>query len=315
MAGFKHMARVEQEVHQVFLNARFGRPESCTDLLVEAEICPGHVLVVHHDDKHLWVTLAEDWTRLNTHTEIRLRGDQPDWDRLRRWLWDSCYEHVRSVAAAICKSLGISVAWPEPLEENGRKFFPGREPIDPTENIFEEITEGDGANHVVLGGIASGKTTLALRLALDAAKSGKTVLFASTEMTTASLTARLAQMGIQNPPATLRLTCYDGGQGAATVLKECEKKVNRGDVLVIDTSFSGFGDQPKRMAMKTGCEVFVTAQAPRCSPLETALSKVKKRMAHQSDAIYWSEGVGVAFRVLKHRSKGGGRILPAPYQP
>ncbi len=316
---------MQQEIREVFLNAQFVKPVGCTDSTLEATVCPGYVLVIRHDDPAINVSLGEDWTGVQVHTEIDLDDRIPDWPRFRRWLWNACYEEIRVVMATVCKTLGISVPWPVPIESDGRKHFPGREPLVGTSNVFEELTEGEGSAHIIAGQIGSGKTTLALRFALDAVLANRSVLFASMVETTAGLAARCSALLPGHMPTGLLLTSLTG-QGIGPVLKQCEKKLAvakrdlmgsgmSGVVLVLDSTFAKFGDQPKRMAMKTHTEVIIVTQASREATEQTFLSSMPKRLAQTVDSVYWTVAADTPFKVLKHRTRGGVRLMPEKFVP
>jgi len=312
MTRLPHHEQLEQEVREVFLNAVFHRPEDCTDSLIEAPLCPGYVLVLHHDHDGdlLKAILAEDWTQAEVYTEAHLDANNPDWDRFRRWLWDACYAEVRQVVETLTKTLGISVPWPDPVVgDKGRKHFPGREPMATESNVFDAITSGPTTAHVIVGGTMSGKTTLALRVAVDAVTSGKRVMFASMEMTTATLAGTLARMGLpQAPQLTLKMLT---GSNIGSVFKEFEEASQQHDVIILDSTFVKLDDQPKRLAMKTDTEVFIVQQATRSASGNQFMQSMSSRMAQTVDGVYWVERPGAPFRVVKHRSRAGVRILPS----
>ena len=304
-----HLARVQQEIREVFLNARFVKPEGCTGPVLEAYVCPGHVLVILHDEPRLCVSLGEDWTGVAVHTEVHLDVANPDWGRFQRWLWESCYEEVRQIVASVCKALGISVPWPEAIEVNGRKHFPGREPLETSHNLFLDLSSGEGTSHLIVGLTGSGKTSLAMRFALDAIADGKSVLYVSMEASTTTLVNQLTMMNRHLPPeADLRLTSLSG-QGIGSVLKQCEGALTDRDVLILDSTFAKFEDTLKRLAMKAQSEIFATVQAGRGTTEQTCLDRLPKRTGQTIDAVYWAVSAGAPFKVLKHHKRGGSRLL------
>lgn len=305
-----HLARVQQEIREIFLNAQFLKPEGCTGPLLEAYLCPGFVLVLQHDEAILRISLAEDWTGIEVHSEVHLQVNNPDWERFRRWLWEGCYEEVRQVVASICKTLGISVPWPEPIETAGRKHFPGREPLETSPNLFLDLGLSNSASHIITGQTGSGKTAFAMRLALDTSTEGQSVLFVSTELTTASIVSEFARLSGSKLPPKLKVTTATS-DNIGTVFKQCEAALGDRDVLILDSGFStrAVGDMPKRLAMKTGTEVFLVLAAAKGINEDTCFGSLSPRTKKTIDAVYWTVNSGAPFKVVQHPNRGGSRIL------
>jgi hypothetical protein len=303
-----HRERLLDEISEVFLNAKFHpAPEAPGTDLEIAEVCPGYLLVLDHDDTELNIRLADDWTCVRTYTEIILKPDAPDWDRFRRWLWDACYLEVRKVMLSICKTLGVSVAWPQIMEQDGRRYFKGRQPTEHVPDLFSRISIGAGSSHILTGAVGSGKTTMALRLAAEASKAGKTVVFVTTDASTATIASRLAtEFGVDPNNPFVGLTIKSPQNNTVSGAFQTAEKVADADVRIIDSPYANPADQPKRLAMKTRSEVFVTVQSSRETVEDNLMDKLDRRCRDSVESVYWLQSP-TTVSVVQHPQRGGVR--------
>jgi hypothetical protein len=304
-----HRERLEQEIREVFLNARFQPDPDSSDVLV-SEVCTGYTLAILVGDDGLHIYLTEDWTCSVVHTECILKVASPDWGRFRRWLWEACYPVIHQVVRDICGALGVSVPWPNIVEKNGRRHFVGREPLEAIDSIFGMATLDKGSSHALVGHTGMGKTTICYQMALDAAAAGKQVLLASMEESTVSMTQRLVALGCHQIPPNLRLT-HPGGTSVGAVFKQLEQQAAGNEVVFLNSSFVKFEDQLKRLAMKTGTEVFVTLTAHKETTEDTVLNTFPRRFQQTIDGVYWLQGPKT-IKVLRHPNCAGIRYQRHP---
>ena len=276
-------------------------------------------------DMYLWIT--NDFSTPSFAVEVKSKGSTLEmfvmkqdvhWSLFRDWLW-KVFDRVQ---ASITKSL--EVLGLDPLLVNfqstpdGRKYIQGRPPITRMEDMFD-MDWGDGGAAVLAGGIKSGKSTLALRIARDFRQHGN-VHIVNDELSPAKLRERYKAMFPKEGVCLFDITAHnltvkDTAPLSCASFKKWLQELPDKPALVIvdDNQWSGHmvNDVIKRMSMETGRRILQILQARQGAKTPDEIFQSLSGATQRSmDAVFAVEQVGGVVTVLKHRSGELLRIMP-----